>query len=256
MKTLEKLDFAKLWNSEHPRVYNRLITIAEKHNPADLHLTGAVTRAKAHLPELEKIEAIERGSMLSKQLQALDNRRDNLIWAITGLTQSLATADMPDTRDHVQRVAAFLAKHDARSIPQANYTSESERIDDMLADAERNPELQASIAALNMGVYVTELTQVNSEFEMLFMQRTGEGASAISVDSKAIRTEADKDMRRLFRFIELYQLEYPDVDYLPLVRELNQLLNYYKTQLAARATRRKSGVDTDTEQPIPEPEAV
>lgn len=256
METLHKLDFTKLWNSEHPRVYNRLITIAEKHDPAALHLAGPVARAKEHLPELAKIEAMERGSLTSRQLQTLDNRRDSLIRAITGIADAIVLADIPETREHAQRVAAFLAKHDTASMPTANYTSESERISDMLEDASRNPELYSSLSALNMSTIATELIDVNNEFESVFMQRTDEGATAITVDSKGIRTAADKPMRELFQFIELYQEEYPDVDYLPLVRELNELLAYYKTQLAARDTRRKSGLKTDTEPPITEPEGV
>lgn len=250
MKTIEKLDFFRLWNSEHPRVYNRLIGIAEKHNPVTLHLDGPLQRAKAHLPELEKIEAVERGSILSIRLADLDSRRDNLISAVSGLVKSLAVADMPAARNHVAIAAQWLAKHDVSSIASANYTSETERVADMLAEARRTPLLADALRELNMNPFIDELADVNTQFETLFMQRTDEGANVVQTDSKAIRAAADKDMRRLFHFIELYQVEYPDIDYLPLVNELNELLAYYKAQLAARNARRKKGIDIGQEQPI------
>ena len=88
----------------------------------------------------------------------------------------------------------------------------------------------------------------------MFMQRKADQATIETVDAKAIRANGDKDLRRFFTFVELYQVEYPELDYEPLVKELNTLLSYYKAQLAARAARRAKGAKVEEEQPIEEPE--
>ena len=254
MKTIEKLDYEKLWNSEHPLVYNRLVTISDKHDPAALHLGGPLARVKAHLPLLVKIEAQERGSLLSKKLEETDKQRDNFVWSIIGMTRAYLTANLPATYDNALKVKSWLDKHDASSIPAANYTSETERINDMLTDAERNTDIQAALATLNLADIAIQLRTKNQEFDTLFMQRKADQATIETVDAKAIRANADKDLRRFFTFVELYQVEYPELDYEPLVKELNTLLSYYKAQLAARAARRAKGAKVEEEPPIAEPE--
>ena len=79
------------------------------------------------------------------------------------------------------------------------------------------------------------------------MQRTKENAQIEKIDSKKIRLEADKVIRRFFQYLELYQEEYEDVNYLPLVTEINELMSYYKAQLAARATRRKTKKENEVD---------
>lgn len=254
MKKIEKLDFPKLRNAEHPRVYNRLITITQKHNPETLHLTGPFARAKAHLPELDKIEAQERGSVHTKKMEEIDQRNDNLIKGMISMAKAHILADFPATYESALLVNNWLDKHKAGSIPDDNYTSSVERISDMVADAERTPELMAALQTINVTEIFTELKTNAPQLETLFMQRKEDKSKAETVDTKAIRREADKDMRRLFTFIELYQVEYPDVDYAPLTRELNVLLAYYKTQLAARAARRAKGENVEQEPPIEEPQ--
>lgn len=255
MEKIQSLSFRQLWNSEHPLVYNRLAAIVESHQPEQLHLSNALGRVNTHLPLLAKIEAQERGSSLSKSLQNTDMRRDSFISAITGTVRAHSAADIPDKRADVEYAANWLNKHNVGTLSAANYTSETERLADMLAEITRDTRLKTALDALYLTTYADELAKINAEFEQLFVQRSKELASIEPVDSRSIRDAADADMRKLFSLIELYQEEYPDVDYIPLVRELNSLLGYYKAQLSARAGRRKSGANIENETPIAEPSA-
>lgn len=254
METITRVEFGKLWNSEHPLVFNRLIAIIDKHNPEALHLGGPLGRAKKHLPELDKIQMQERGSTLTKKIEETDKRSDNIIWAFTGMTNSFITANMPDTYESALIVKEWLSKHKASTIPDANYTSASERIRDLITDAERTPEIMQAIETLHQTGMFNELKSVHEQMNTLFMQRKANKAQQENIDSKAIRAAADKDMRMLFTFIELYQVENPEVDYSPLVREMNVLLKYYKNQLAARAASRLKGDKTEEESPIELPD--
>ncbi|MDO5666084.1 MAG: DUF6261 family protein [Bacteroidia bacterium] len=187
-------------------------------------------------------------------MEEIDLRNDNLIRGIIRMTKAHITADMPATYESALLVNKWLDKHKAGSIPDDNYTSSVERISDMVADAERTPQLMTALQTIYVADMFTELKTTTPQLETLFMQRKEDKSLAETVDTKAIRREADKDMRRLFTFIELYQVEYPDVDYAPLTRELNVLLAYYKTQLAARAARRAKGENVEQEPPIEEPQ--
>ena len=95
-----------------------------------------------------------------------------------------------------------------------------------------------------------QLRMVNTQFATLFLQRNAENAAVEVVDSQAIRTETDKALTAFFDAFEFCSSEYEELDYATPANEMNDLTNYYKTQLKARSTRRNSGKDVSTEKPI------
>ena len=143
----------------------------------------------------------------------------------------------------------FLDIH-GRDIDSANYSSETNRMNDLLADYDGKPEVQAAAVALNLKMLFDQLRMVNTQFATLFLQRNAENAAVEVVDSQAIRTETDKVLTAFFDAFEFCSSEYEELDYATPANEMNDLTNYYKTQLKARSTRRNSGKDVSTEKPI------
>lgn len=116
-----------------------------------------------------------------------------------------------------------------------------------MSEIKATPSIESAFSSLGISSLIEQLQVANTEFEKVFMQRTKENAQIEKIDSKKIRLEADKVIRRFFQYLELYQEEYEDVNYLPLVTEINELMSYYKAQLAARATRRKTKKENEVD---------
>ncbi|MDO4881292.1 MAG: DUF6261 family protein [Capnocytophaga sp.] len=242
-----KIPFADLWNSEYSLIFSRLIGIIEHYNVEELHLEKPFAKLKSIQVDIDKIMVQRKTSNHSDTLNSLDTKRKEAIRSIIAISESWVVSSDEKVKENAKKVVEFLKKHEAKTISNSNYTSQTERINDVLSDIKQNTELNNAFTALNISPLVEQLRKVNADFEEVFMQRTKENAQIEKIDSKKIRLEADKIIRRFFQYLELYQEEYEEVNYLPLITEINELMSYYKAQLAARATRRKSKKENESE---------
>jgi len=250
MKTIiNRLPLKGLWNSEYSIFVNQIVAIILKYQPEALHLQKAFAKLTAMLPNLEKIKAQELSSALSNSLHELDSERDTLINAIAAIVKALGKPNMPSIAPHVVVMKRFLNVN-ASDIAKANYNAATERTRKLLADYDAKADVQAAASALNLKMLFDQLSVVNTQFATMFLQRTEEEAAQEKVDARAIRTETDKVLTAFFNAIEYCSDEYDEPDYVTPANELNDLIAYYKTQLKARATRRKAGDDESKEPPI------
>lgn len=244
-----RLHLAELWNNEYPQFVNQLIIIGNKHNPDGFHLTKSFGRVIALVPQLAKIKAMDLSNALSIKLRDMDTDRDSVINFIVDQEKSFVKLSIPSLVTHVEVFQRFLNIHGS-DIASANYNSETNRLKDLLADYDAKPEVKAAVAVLNLTMFFEHLRTVNTAFDGLFMQRTGEYATEEVVDIRAIRSECDKQVVAFFDAIEYCSKEYDELDYQSLATEINTHVEYYKTQLKARTTRRMSGKDTSVEAPV------
>jgi len=246
---ISRLHLKLLWNSEYTIFVNQLVSIIQKTTPETLHLGKSFGKVTALLPDLAKIKAQELSNAISNQLQELDAERDTLILAIVAQVKTMGRLSMPTVAPHVAVLHHFFDTH-GRDIASANYNAETKRIIDLLADYDAKPDVKAAAVALNLSMLFEQLRTVNTQFETLFMQRTGDDASVEKVDSRAIRAEADKALIEFFNAFEFCSSEYETLNYATPANEVNDLVARYKTQLKARATRRNAGKDVSVEKPI------
>ena len=129
---------------------------------------------------------------------------------------------------------------------------QTERTDKMLADFDAKADVTAAAEGLNLKILFEQLRAVNTNFARLFLQRTREDAAIEKVDVRAIRLETDDALLAFFHAFEFCSSEYDDLDYTTPANELNNLIDYYKTQLKARNTRRNKGEEVSKEAPIAE----
>lgn len=241
--------FKLLWNSEYTMFVTQLTAIILKYKLYALHLAKAYGKVQELLPTLAKIKAQELSNAISNQLQELDAERDTLIMALAAQVKTMGRLSMPSLAPHVVVLNHFFDTH-GRDIASANYNAETKRINDLLADYDSKPDVQLAATALNLGMLFDHLRTVNTQFDALFMQRTGEEAAVEKIDARAIRTESDKVIIAFFDAIEFCSSEYEELDYVTPANEINDLVTYYKTQLKARATRRNAGKDVSVEKAI------
>jgi hypothetical protein len=247
--TIFRVKLNHLWNSEYSMFVSQLVGIFLKYQPEALHLKKAFERLTALMPELAKIKAQELSNAISNQLVELDNERDTLFNAIVAQVKNMGKLSLASIAPHVVVMNRFLDIH-GRDIAAANYNAETKRINDMLTDYNSKVEVKAASDSLTLTIFFQQLTTVNTQFANLFLQRTEENAATETVDARAIRAETDKVLVAFFDAFEFCSSEYDELDYQTPANEMNDLISYYKTQLKTRATRRSSGKDVHTEDPI------
>jgi len=247
--TIFRVKLNHLWNSEYSMFVSQLVAIFMKYQPEALHLKKAFERLTALMPQLAKIKAQELSNAISNQLVELDNERDTLFNAIVAQVKNMGKLSLASIAPHVVVMNRFLDIH-GRDIAAANYNAETKRINDMLADYNSKADVKVASDSLTLTIFFQQLATVNTQFANLFLQRTEENAATETVDARAIRAETDKVLVAFFDAFEFCSSEYDELDYQTPANEMNDLISYYKTQLKTRATRRSSGKDVHTEDPI------
>ncbi len=250
---ITRLNFRKLWNSEYTIFMNQIINIITKYQPEKLHLLKAFGMLPAFIPQLAKIKAQELSNAITKILSLLDSERDILFNSIVAQIKNLGKVNLPSIAPHVLVLKNFISIH-GEDIADAPYNVETKRLNDLLADYNTKANVKLAAESLNLNVLFDQLAKVNTTFDEQFMQRTEETSNVEKIETHAIRRELDMIMKEFFEAFEFCSREYDELDYETPVNELNKLINYYKAQLKARATCRKSGNDVSEELPIVAPE--
>ena len=249
MNSIIKIRFQGLWNSEYPLVVTRLIDIVERHNPHAIHLGVSFDRLATFRGQLAKIEVQERADRDSAQLSELDQQRDTLFNVIYTVAKAYQRTPIAEVSNHAHRIVTLYKKHGI-TMASANYTAQTKRLYDLVADFRANPDAMASLDALSLAPLFERMYEINCDFDALFMARKQRQAETERVDTQAIRTECDKAITLLWNAIDFCIAERGAADYTPLVNAINRLNAYYKQQLTARATRRKARQQVETETPI------
>lgn len=253
MIKINRFKLLGLWNKEYPLVVQRIIAIALRYAIEALHLGRKFGILEACRPLLELMEAKERKNRYSILMSEYDQKRDIYINVIHAIAKSFRRAALPGTGEAALRILEMFDKH-GKNIARDNYTAETKRLYDIIADIERNPELSEALEKLALTPVFEALKTTNILFDEAFMERNKIMADD-NADIPAIRKECDAAITGFFDAIEYCSDEYPELDYSGLAKELNQLNGYYKTQLKLRQSRRQTGKDVSTEEPIPPPDS-
>ncbi|MFZ4456926.1 MAG: DUF6261 family protein [Bacteroidales bacterium] len=250
---VSRLPLKELWNSEYTIFADQISKIITKYNIQDLHLKKSFDRVTAFLPSLAKVTAQEQSSQFSNSLKELDNERDTLINGIIAQVKTMSKLTIPALATQAAVLSRLFDKH-GRDIATAGYNAETKRINDLLADYHTKAEIKTAADTTSLTMLFDQLEVVNTRFNNLFLQRNEDDATTESVDARALRNESDKAIIAFFDAIEFCSSEYEELDYAPLANELNEVINYYKSQLKARTTRRGNSGNVSGEKPI-EPKA-
>jgi len=246
---INRLQLKNLWNSEYTRFANQVVDVFVKYDPEALHLQKAFGKLLNVLPDLEKVKAQELSNALSNSLQELDSERSTLHYGIAAQVKMFGKLSISWVAPHVVVMKRFLNIH-GRDIASTNYNSATERTIKLLADYDAKPDVIAAVEALHLKILFDQLRVVNTQFANLYLQRAEEDADKEKVDTRAIRTETDKTLAAFFNAFEFCSEEYDEPDYTTPANRLNEVIDLYKTQLKARATRRKAGEDVMKEPAI------
>lgn len=223
-----------LRNSEFLQFSTDFLGLVLLNDPRALKVQPQYDKFKAATDMIDALFKADRGSLITDELVALDERRDTAINGITGYVQSLTYHFNENTRTQAEALAANLSNYDA-GVAKQNYQAETAIISSMLTDWTEKPALKAAVAALNMADWQAELADANTAFNTRYLARTQEMGAASPDTLKEKRLEATQAYYTLRDFISShYTLNEGAEPYNKTVNELNALVSQYNTLLAGR----------------------
>jgi len=236
---ISRIPAKELRTQEFPEFAQEVCTIIEKYQPSELKIDRVFALLQAVMPEVAKITLRESSHPLTAELLTLRKERDKaltgLLYLIRGIKATLIEPYASAAKIAIPVLDKFLS-----DINKQNNLVKRRNLQLLTVQIEDDSELLAAIQTLGLKVSLDELKRLNNSIGVLQVSRRETRSQAERVVNNAIISNASSAMSNLFKSIEINQLAEKDVDYVPLIRELNELMAEYNNILSVRSQSPKS----------------
>lgn len=231
---INSITLQPLRNGEFLQFLTDVLVIVNKKDPAALKVVALNDALKAKTDEAEKLFKISQSSLITQEIEQLDQRRDDAINGILALASGFGYSADAAIKKHAQALSAHLALF-GNGIARDNMLSETTTIRNIVNDWEAKPELKAALTALGLTAWKTELEAANAAFYASFTARNEEFAAASPDNLRLKRLEANAAYYKLRdRLNSHFDINEGAEPWASTISLINQTIANYNALLARR----------------------
>lgn len=238
-KYLFSLNFSRIRKFEYPELINGVVEIVEKHNPEQLGILGMYNLLLEVQPQLNELTVSYGSHPLTAELADYRIKRLKIIRSLLAQVTAIDKAGVSALTAHTAVALPFLQRY-LTKLSAKNARIISEGVNKMLAELAGDDALKAAFTALNLTVITDELKKIQQSIKQNASLRRAELAGRAKADTNNIITNVTIALDNLLIAIELAKVEHSDLDYMPLMNELNGLIGNYQVLIKSRITRSKN----------------
>ena len=232
---------------EFPGFVNDVARIVAKYDAAAYFVDGPYNRLLLIQAEVNELEVTYRKLPKTEELMQLRTTRGIIIDTILRLLKNLRKARLASQAEMLKLVTPFLERYLA-TIQDTNTKLKQEHIRELGKKFDGKTPLQQALDALGLKLFVEELRTIQGNIEVAQNEQIEQMSQVSVVDKKELTIRATSALKNLFSAIEVAKLDHPELDYSPLINELNKYLSIYVTEIKTRATIRKNALAAKKEQ--------
>ena len=232
------ITFSRLRKNEFRNLVNQVVEFLAQQNLQSLDLQfvyDLMKRAQAIL-RLMKVPAI--ASKETAELMEKKDKRKSLIRTLVGQVRLLKRTNEVYSIPQLEIVSSFVETY-LNPIVQSDSQKQTDILEEMFGEMEGDTELNEAISNLNLKTSFDALKLLQDGFVQTFIQRSNLQSVVQRVNTVDVKSEATIALTKLMYEIELMQMKHSDVDYNPLINNLNQTFTLYMSQIKARQTSKK-----------------
>lgn len=217
----------KIRKMELAQHFTRNVSIVESHDPVKLMINVAFTNAKNALPLAGELKVHSRKFPMTKEQNAVLAKIRTTVSTLNRFVKTMERK--PGTEN--EREALMLFEYIQRHLKGFRHMNANEQIglfSKMTDGLEQDPALVQAVEAVGLTLTVKKLKELKLEYETVYSSRRKALAEKEKARTLEISTELNILLRQLYSSIELASMEHPELDYKPLINELNkeiELLN-------------------------------
>jgi len=239
-----KVPFNMVQKMELPEIVDNTIQIVGKYDTEALYIDGMYRLLLAQQSNAQKLSARFNTRLLTSEISLLRKSTDSLVVSIMEKSRSLLR--LSGVTEAAGKITELVNTqfHDYHRL---NRPSKNSAVKQFLDRLETNTELTAAVDSTGMKVYVDELKVSSQSILSKTELRRVSSSEKVIADRKEMKKDIVNAISNLFKAIELSAIEHSDIDFLPLVTELNTMLMVYKSLVKSRATlNQKTPAKTET----------
>ena len=239
MVKIQEIALTKILKLELPQFVKKVTACLEKHNLEVLKLQDAYEMLADQRSKMALLRAPYGKHILTPQIHQLHLKRLKYAAAITTQINFIRKMDMEDTRDLVKLAHPFVKLH-LYYLRQNNQFVIDQIITVFFDQLNKSPDILNALETLGFKFYLDQLKNANDKHFKLCNERSKDISQRPKIDSKAVQKEAQFVLRSLFEQINFYQFTYKEIDYSPLISEINVQITRLSELIHTRETCNKT----------------
>ena len=213
--------------------------IVKKHDPVKL---GVEPFYKILLEKDAQIEVYKKSRVkhpLSEQITADRIRRDELVRVLKLQLSGINKVSLTSLSTEYALISPIIAMY-LNDYQYNNLFVARNKINAFLAEFDKNDLLLEAAVKLGIGIYIDELRDLQKKLSSSEELRLEENSGFRNIDREQLRTDIFGALKNMFTSIELAKVQHADLNYDPLIAELNEFLAQFATIKKSGITRSKN----------------
>ena len=232
MEKIMQFPFHRVQKLEYPIIFNGTLAIFDKHKPGSLFLSEIVNAIKGKQPLADSLKVQKKDHPLTGSLLNQAKMRKcytNALWnQVKMLNKANETAPVKDEK--AAAVYSF-SKTYFESFFTKRASLRGQITTQFLNDLEENELMKQYFTDLGLTILTGNISDMHQGMKVKQAQRTADMSLRSKAETLSITKDLAESLRTLFSAVNVAMVAHPEVDYQPLVKELNADLKVMKASL-------------------------
>ena len=195
----------------------------------------AIEALAAALKEEDRCLVISQKSLITDDIKAADDKRDNIFRGLRKSIKGLTDAPVPDVAQAAKELQQCLV--DYRIDPKMQLDRETGLLHNFIADLETK--YAAQVTKLGLTLFVAPLKEANAKVEQFIVDRTTAQSAVAAGELRQARLATDAAYRHLVKFVNALAMVSGTTEYDALAKFLNEHIDRYKHEVLPK--KKKGG---------------
>ena len=195
----------------------------------------AIEALAAAVKEEDRCLVISQKSLITDDIKAADDKRDNIFRGLRKSIKGLTDAPVADVAQAAKELQQCLV--DYRIDPAMQLDRETGLLHNFIADLETK--YAAQVTKLGLTLFVAPLKEANAKVEQSIVDRTTAQSAVAAGELRQTRLATDAAYRHLVKFVNALAMVSGTTDYDALAKFLNEHIDRYKHEVLPK--KKKGG---------------
>ena len=237
MTDIKTIDLPKLNNGAH---YEFMKVVSDRFATETALSTNAAAKKAiealaAAVKEEDRCLVISQKSLITDDIKAADDKRDNIFRGLRKSIKGLTDAPVADVAQAAKELQQCLV--DYRIDPAMQLDRETGLLHNFIADLETKH--AAQVTKLGLTLFVAPLKEANAKVEQFIVDRTTAQSAVAAGELRQARLVTDAAYRHLVKFVNALAMVSGTTDYDALAKFLNEHIDRYKHEVLPK--KKKGG---------------
>ena len=237
-KLISNLNFSQLKKLEVQTLANRVLTIVEKHDPETLKIKEIFDILLEQKPQIKLLKVGYGPHPVTMPLNSLRRRRNALMQGVIYRLKTIEDAKISG-KEEALLVAKPVVHRYLQGLSRESEETITATVIQFFDFVDETANVSMAIETLDLLSTLDDLKSVSTEIEEHYDNRTESISQRPKMNTRGIVAQLKSDIRDVFKQIEVAQIKNQNLDYNPLIDELNNEIAHYKAIIKLRASINK-----------------